>query len=112
MRRLRNSAENMTYRIETTDEADADAERAYRWIANQAPERASDWYNGLLDAVDSLKEHPMRCPLAPEDQGFRPTIRQLLYGKRTGIYRVLFMIRDDTVYVLRILHGARQSLEP
>ena len=112
MRRLRNSAENMTYRVETTDEADADAERAYRWIANQAPERAPDWYNGLLDAIDSLKEQPMRCPLAPEDYVFQAEIRQCLYGKRSGIYRVLFMIRDDTVYVLRILHGARQSLEP
>ena len=42
----------------------------------------------------------------------RIKIRQLLIGKREGVYRVLFVIEEETVYILRIRHGARGRLEP
>ena len=37
-------------------------------------------------------------------------MRQLLYGKRPHLYRILFTIDGDVVYVLRIRHGRRQRL--
>lgn len=34
----------------------------------------------------------------------------LLFGKRLGIYRILFTIEADTVQVLTVRHAARRSL--
>ena len=62
---------------------------------------------GLLDTIKSSSSHPRRCPLARENNDFPEEICQLLYGKRRGIYRVLFTIREDTVAILFIRNGAQ-----
>jgi hypothetical protein len=65
-----------------------------------------------MEAIDSLKENPERCPLAPEADAFEVAIRQLLYGKRAGIYRILFTVHGSVVRVHHIRHGAQKFLEP
>lgn len=57
------------------------------------------WFNGLLEAVEKLETFPHRCPLATENDAFKDEIRQLIYGRRTGRYRILFTIRADAVHV-------------
>jgi hypothetical protein len=37
-------------------------------------------------------------------------VRVLLHGKGRGVYRVLFVIRRDTVHVLTARHSAQRSL--
>jgi plasmid stabilization system protein ParE len=98
----------MTYRVITQPDAEAEAEEAFRWLYEQSPEAAVGWYQGLREAIQSLAEHPHRCPVAPEAEGFSEPVRQLLYGKRRGIYRILFLIRGQIVHVISIRHGARQ----
>jgi plasmid stabilization system protein ParE len=101
----------MAYRCELTRRALRDAEEAYEWIARDSPRRAARWYARLLTAIRSLEEHPRRCPIAPESESVGQEIRQLLYGRRGGVYRILFVIRDESlVRVLAIWHGARQPL--
>lgn len=39
-----------------------------------------------------------------------PEIRQLIYGRRRGQYRVLFAIHEDAVEVLHVRHGARAPI--
>ena len=39
-----------------------------------------------------------------------PEIRQLLYGRRGGVYRVLFTITGRDIRVLHIRHAAREAL--
>jgi plasmid stabilization system protein ParE len=100
----------MAYKVEVSRTADAEADQAYEWIAKSAPVAARRWYQGLLQAIRSLANNPARCPLAPEDEYFPEEIRNLLYGKRKSIFRVLFTIRRDTVYVLHVRRGAREVL--
>jgi hypothetical protein len=59
-----------------------------------------------------LADNPERCSLAPEDESFPEEIRNLLYGKRKNIYRVIFTIRAEAVHVLHFRRGARQVLRP
>ena len=47
---------------------------------------------------------------AVEHEIFPEEVRQLLYGKSKNIYRVLFTIRDTTVYVLYVRHTAQAPL--
>lgn len=100
------------YRIILQPEAYEGMERAYTYFEQDSPERAHRWAAGLMDAIDSLKTFPARCPRAPEDRFFPQEIRQLLYGKGGSIYRILFTITGDTVSVLHIRHSAQEILRP
>ena len=102
----------MKYRVHLTHSASADAERAYDWLAQRAPRAAVKWFNGLLDVVESLEMFPRLCGLARESEKSPEEIRQMLYGRRPHIYRILFIVRGEDVYVLHIRHGARQTMEP
>lgn len=102
----------MKYRVEITDTAAADAEAAYLWIRSQSPDAADRWFNGLYAAIDSLETFPARCGLAPEAEDAEVEVRQLLYGRRPHVYRILLVIRGTTVFILHIRHGARLPLRP
>lgn len=71
---------------------------------------ADNWFNGFVKALDSLITSPSRCGLALENDAVGPEIRQLLYGRRCGVYRVLFTIAKNEVRVLHIRHAARQTM--
>ena len=100
----------MRYKVEIGVVALAEVRDAFDWLAARAPKGADRWRAGLLLAVDSLEHMPMRCPLAPECDYFGREIRQLLHGKKGRQHRILFEVRGDTVYVLRVRHGARRFL--
>ena len=102
----------MTYLVRLTPAAVSEAEQLYEWLLDNAPERGTQWYNGLIDKIETLARHPLRCPRAHESDSLREEVRQLLYGKRPGVYRILFRVTDTTVEVLHIRHGARAPLAP
>jgi plasmid stabilization system protein ParE len=101
----------MTFRVETTIEAEQDADNILAWLLSEhAGETGMRWFAALRDAIASLAEFPARCPLAPENSVFPFEVRQLLYGRKPHVYRILFTIEGKTVYVLHIRHGRRQPL--
>ncbi|HVX83272.1 MAG TPA: type II toxin-antitoxin system RelE/ParE family toxin [Phycisphaerae bacterium] len=100
----------MTYTLHITDPALADIDQAYSWIASQSPEQATSWYNGLVEAVNSLKRLPKRCPIAPESEELPFEARQYLYGDRRHAYRIIFTIHEQLVLVLHVRHAARRYL--
>ena len=95
------------YRVEITDRALADAEAIFRWIRRRAPENAINWYDKLMDRIVSLEVIPGRCPRVPEHELLGIDLRHLLFG----VYRIIFVIRAEVVYVVRIRHGARRPLK-
>lgn len=107
----------MTYRVDISKPAMADAENALLWIRAESPDKAAAWFRGLLEAVFSLEQFPERCPVAPESRAFLVEVRQLLYGTRRQQYRILFGISIDpdtsenVVLIYRIRHGAQRHLE-
>ncbi|MDY7005414.1 MAG: type II toxin-antitoxin system RelE/ParE family toxin [Cyanobacteriota bacterium] len=102
----------MEYQIEITDVALAETEEAYLWIVEQvSPESAEKWFDGLINAIESLNKSPKRCSLAPENDFFPEEIRQLLYGKGRNTYRILLTISEPIVYILHVRHASRQFLE-
>ncbi len=100
----------MTYKLIIQPPALADLEGAYRWIAERSPQNAAGWFNGFLEALATLKQFPQRCELAPESKHIVQKIRQLLYGRRGGVYRALFTVRGREVHVLHIRHAARRTM--
>lgn len=102
----------MTYRVLVTARAKADAVEAFRWIADRSTSAAHRWYAGLAKAIASLEQAPERHAIA-EDESMQVgiTIRQKLYGRRKGVYRLLFSIEGDAVVVHYIRHTARGPIE-
>lgn len=90
------------------DQAYAEMEEAYQWMAQHSPETAMLWYFDITAKIESLEKFPLRCSLAPENQFFPQEIRQLLFGK----YRILFTVRDEFVHVLHVRHEARDTVRP
>jgi plasmid stabilization system protein ParE len=102
----------MAFRVEITPQAEEDANAILGWLLSQhAGETGLRWFLRLEEAIASLADLPRRCELAPESTSVPFEIRQLLYGKKPHVYRILFTIDRDTVYVLRIRHG-RRRIEP
>ena len=98
----------MTYHLNVQPDADDDLLKATDWIAEYSPEKAAEWYFNAVKAIESLTHFPARCAFAPERKTFGVEIRHLLFDK----HRILFVVEDDTVYVLRIRHQAQQPLQP
>ncbi len=105
----------MAYKVRLTAPAEFDAYTAFERIREAAPRSAEKWLHGLFAAIQTLEEMPARCLFIPEVDELGYPARQLLYGKRTGIYRIIFDIEEEAeegqrVRVLRIWHGARDAV--
>ena len=105
----------MNYRIEISSVAEAEADTTFLKMSQViSPDKARRWYEGLLQAIESLSAMPKRCPLARENKYFSQEIRQILYGRGRNSYRILFTIVEgkdvSTVRILHIRHAAQQTL--
>lgn len=91
------------FRVRITRTAERDIEEIWSFIAQDSPEEASRFIRRLESQIATLERFPERCPLIPENESLGTRYRHLLYGS----YRSVFRLRGKTVYVLRIIHGAR-----
>lgn len=101
----------MTYRVVITPEAEADLRAAYRYLRRHAPQAARDWIRRARRSIQTLERNPGRCPPAPESESFDQPIRELFFGSgNRGTYRFLFVVQENTVYVLHVRHGSMLPL--
>jgi plasmid stabilization system protein ParE len=105
----------MKYRIEISSVAEAEIDSAFLRLSQvTSPVKASQWYSGLLQAIESLSQMPKRCSLARENAYFSQEIRQLLYGRGHNSYRVLFTILEEQdrsrIRILHIRHASQQTM--
>src|SRR5580658_4020732 len=101
----------MAFRVEVSPQAGRDADAILKWLlSQQTGEAGLRWFRRLEEAIASLCNFPQRCKLAPENASVPFEMRQLLFGHRPHVYRILFNIEGETVNVLRIRHGRRKHL--
>jgi len=99
------------YHVVIHRRAQAGITDAYDWLAERSPEAAERWLSGIERAIASLDTLSARCPIAPESKLVGSEIRCRIYGRRGGRYRILFVIRGDTVHVVEVRHGSRRPLD-
>ena len=83
-----------------------------RVASGKIPRTRDEVVQRTCGAVAGLAVMPKRWGLARESRHFDEEIRQALYGKRGGIYRILFVVRGDVVHVIHIRHAGRLELSP
>jgi plasmid stabilization system protein ParE len=86
----------MTYQVRISPTALQEAEVIYAWIAQDSPQNAASWFNGLFDVIPSLETMPFRCSLAPEADILGEDIRQYIYRKN---YRLVFKVEGEVVQI-------------
>jgi len=103
----------MKYRVIITPEAEKDLRTVSSHIRRQgAPLAARAWLTGVRKKIKSLADSPERAHTASESVSFQEPIRELIYGSgNRGVYRILFAILDDAVFVLHVRHGSRLPME-
>lgn len=101
----------MAFRVELSAQALADADDILAWLYENGAGRAGvRWFLALEDAIASLEQMPSRCPLAPESRRYDYEVRELRYGGKPNVYRILFSIVADVVEIKHIRHARRRKL--
>lgn len=99
------------YQVRLSSRAEYDVGQVLRWFQKQQAQTAGGrWYGQLLARIETLETRPERCRLADEAEEIGIELREILFGRRSGLYRILFEIRGRIVHILRIRHAARDSL--
>jgi plasmid stabilization system protein ParE len=104
------SEQNTEYRVELAVNAVIDLDAIYGRIDAENSQGAAEWYNGLEELVFSLDRLPNRGMETIEDK----TLRQLLYGNKPHVYRIIYLVNEAErrVFVAHIRHGARDAFQP
>jgi addiction module RelE/StbE family toxin len=87
-------------KVRLTSEAKADLEDIGDRIAERNPVRAVTYLRELRERALRIGEFPHAGPPRPKlGEGIRITVH--------GKYLIIYRVRDETVQILRVLHGAR-----
>lgn len=84
-----------------TQEAATDLERIADYLLEHAPERAEPLIRALYDAPATLLTFPERGR-----PGRKEGTRELVLSPLP--YLLVYGVRDDVIFIVRILHGAQQ----
>ena len=92
------------YTIEITDEALADMEQLYHYIAFNlmSPENAIGQYTRIADAILKLDKFPDRFSIMDSEPEHSKEIRRMLVDN----YTVFYVIREEKVTVTDVLYSA------
>lgn len=91
----------MASRLIWTEPAWHDLESHANYIARDSSVYASAFVRRVRNAARSLSRLPKQGRLVPELED--PHVREILLGN----YRLIYEVRRDAVYVLSVVHGAR-----
>ena len=104
----------MTYRVIVAPPAEEDLRRnADWWSENHSIDQAERWFENAYRQLATLTNMPERCPLSSENESVTFEIRDFLFGLGSRpSYRAIITIEEGVVYVLRVLRGEQDTLQP
>ena len=92
----------MAREVAWTEIAAADVEETWQYIAHDSLMYAASFVQHIRDMSRSLDQSSERGRVVPEVGA--PDIRELIVGN----YRMVYQVTPKTVFILRVIHGARQ----
>jgi plasmid stabilization system protein ParE len=93
----------MTATVRVLGHAQADIDHIYLWLQQRSPGGAASWYAALFRSLSELGTSRAAHSTAPESTKLSVDLRQMFFKTRRGrTYRLLFVIRDDEIRVLRV----------
>jgi plasmid stabilization system protein ParE len=97
----------MAYLVRTMPRAERDLDAIFGYIGADTSSAALRWFERLIAATGSLGELPLRNPRTAEDA----ELRQLLFGNKPHIYRVIYFVDEPRrrVDILHVRHHSRDA---
>src|SRR5437879_1012162 len=100
----------MTFRVQTLRSAERDFRQIIAHIAARSTSGAVSWAKAFQNAVERLESEADRLPFAVENVHVDFEVREILFKTRRGlVYRALYTIRGDEVFILHV-RGPGQDL--
>ena len=98
----------MTFQIHIQGNAVVDLESIHEYLSAYSQDAAERTYASVKQAILGLAEFPRRYAVAPESARASVEIRHLIVGN----YRILYSIIGETVTVRRVVHAAKDLMDP
>lgn len=92
----------MKYELVVQPRAERQLDRIYAELLGFDQHVADRWFATITTAILTLNEFPKRCPPVPEWSLEDLDVRHLIVEAASRRYRVLFLVRNATVYVLAV----------
>ena len=103
----------MTYKIHELRRAQADLRSIATWLAERSPRGAQTWLQAYDDLLERMETQAHSFGPAYENDACEFDVRQALFKTRRGrVYRVLFFIEGDEVYIVRVRGPGQAPIEP
>jgi hypothetical protein len=103
----------MPFQVNISATAARDLRSTVRWIAERSPQGAINWRRAFMATVHKLELNAESFGLAPEDSDHDVTVRQALFKTRRGrMFRLVFVVRGTTAYVLYIRDSGQDLIPP
>jgi len=92
------------YDVLISDKANDDMEAIYKYIAETLlePNIAIKQYDKIATAILSLEEMPRRIKVMDSESEHSQELRALIVDN----YTVFFVVRDDMVWIVRVLYSS------
>lgn len=103
----------MSVSVLLTQRAEREIREIRDWIRARSPAGASSWLDALEDAFAQLRQRTASSSPALEADDLALDLRQLTFKTRRGNpYRLVFIVRDDSVYVVAVRGAGQDLLRP
>lgn len=102
----------MTYRVHELQLAQADVRSIFAWIKAQSPKGAEAWLDAYDAMIDALREF-VGHGVAPEDGVVDFKVQQVFFRTARGnVYRALYFVEGEDVYILRVRGKGQAQVRP
>ena len=91
------------YKVNISLNAQYDLEHIFFYIAEDSINNAKKFILELEEKIYSLDTFPERFALIPENIFYGTSYRHIIHKN----YRVIYRIDNTSVYILRLIHGAK-----
>jgi plasmid stabilization system protein ParE len=98
----------MAHRLRITQEAKSNIAGISAYIAKDSPANARRWRRKIRERIRSIGVLPVQHEVAYPSSLVGRDVRHAFLG----VYRILYDVRDDEIFVLSVRHGGRQPLTP
>lgn len=101
----------MNYAVIIQPRAEEDVQEIYYWLRKRSPLGAVRWYATLLSTLLDLSKDAERFGQANEAKWLGRDVRECFFKTRQGRrYRLLFIIVDLEVLILRVWRPGQRSI--
>ena len=103
----------MTFTVRELPKAKQDKRSIFRWIHERSPMGAESWLLAYDSLIERLQDDSRSCGEAPENADCELFVQQALFKTQRGrVYRALFFVEGDEVYILRVRGPGQAPVSP